>query len=338
MLACLVGLLLPPLKVVDGLGEQAVIGVIPKELTPREVSGHMVGQVHIVDNMHTRKVRARQPRQQLSPEAALLSRPTAGHARLGIGDACRCRVRCRWLLWLLWPKTEEAAERAVRCYLHACRHAAACMRGARPCLFVCVCVKALMAQHADGFIAMPGGFGTLEELLEVITWQQLGFHRKPIGVLNINGFFDPLLAFFSHSVQQVGTRAMRRKCPLRWSGRRGCRASLPVPDTKHGHSLLGLDGASCNPRSAFAFRSCPARALPCTCPALQGFIKQHHADALMVADDPAALLDKMRAFKREPAGLRQRTSLRGVCGLWGLGKWLIWPGPHACMPGKGVGG
>jgi uncharacterized protein (TIGR00730 family) len=56
--------------------------------------------------------------------------------------------------------------------------------------------KALMAKQADGFIGMPGGFGTLEELLEVITWQQLGFHTKPIGLLNTCGFFDPLLAHF----------------------------------------------------------------------------------------------------------------------------------------------
>ncbi|GIL91681.1 hypothetical protein Vretifemale_19258 [Volvox reticuliferus] len=62
--------------------------------------------------------------------------------------------------------------------------------------------KAMMAQHADGFIAMPGGFGTLEEFLEVMTWQQLGFHTKPVALLNVNGFFDPLLTFFQHAVQE----------------------------------------------------------------------------------------------------------------------------------------
>ena len=50
-----------------------------------------------------------------------------------------------------------------------------------------------MAKEADAFIALPGGFGTLEELLEVITWQQLGYHTKPIGCLNIDGYFDLLL-------------------------------------------------------------------------------------------------------------------------------------------------
>ncbi len=55
--------------------------------------------------------------------------------------------------------------------------------------------KALMADKADGFIAMPGGIGTLEELFEVMTWLQLGYHAKPVGVLNVNGFYDGLLGF-----------------------------------------------------------------------------------------------------------------------------------------------
>ena len=55
--------------------------------------------------------------------------------------------------------------------------------------------KRLMAENSDGFVALPGGFGTMEELFEVITWQQLGYHKKPIGVLNVNGYFDSLLTF-----------------------------------------------------------------------------------------------------------------------------------------------
>jgi uncharacterized protein (TIGR00730 family) len=62
--------------------------------------------------------------------------------------------------------------------------------------------KAMMAELADGFIAMPGGFGTLEELFEVTTWAQLGLHQKPIGLLNVNGFYDGLTAFASHLVTQ----------------------------------------------------------------------------------------------------------------------------------------
>ena len=61
-----------------------------------------------------------------------------------------------------------------------------------------------MAVQADAFVALPGGFGTLEEFLEVITWSQLGYHTKPIGLLNACQFFDPLLAFFKHCVDEVG--------------------------------------------------------------------------------------------------------------------------------------
>jgi uncharacterized protein (TIGR00730 family) len=56
--------------------------------------------------------------------------------------------------------------------------------------------KAMMAELSDAFMALPGGYGTLEELCEIITWSQLGLHRKPCGILNVEGFFDPLLAQF----------------------------------------------------------------------------------------------------------------------------------------------
>lgn len=62
--------------------------------------------------------------------------------------------------------------------------------------------KAMMAELSDGFIAMPGGIGTLEELFEVFTWSQLGFHDKPIGLLNVDGFYDGLIAFLEHVVSQ----------------------------------------------------------------------------------------------------------------------------------------
>jgi uncharacterized protein (TIGR00730 family) len=60
--------------------------------------------------------------------------------------------------------------------------------------------KALMAELSDGFVAMPGGIGTLEELFEVFTWSQLGFHDKPIGLLNVQGFYDGLIGFLQHVV------------------------------------------------------------------------------------------------------------------------------------------
>jgi uncharacterized protein (TIGR00730 family) len=62
--------------------------------------------------------------------------------------------------------------------------------------------KALMGRLSDAFIAMPGGFGTLDELCEVLTWAQLGLHRKPCGVLNVGGFFDPFLGFIDRCVEQ----------------------------------------------------------------------------------------------------------------------------------------
>ena len=60
--------------------------------------------------------------------------------------------------------------------------------------------KAMMADLADGFIAMPGGLGTLEELFEMLTWQQIGIHDKPVSLLNSNGYYDPLLTFLDQVV------------------------------------------------------------------------------------------------------------------------------------------
>ena len=62
--------------------------------------------------------------------------------------------------------------------------------------------KALMAELSDAVIALPGGFGTFEELFETITWSQLGLHRKAVGVLNVGGFYDGLLALVQHAVDE----------------------------------------------------------------------------------------------------------------------------------------
>jgi uncharacterized protein (TIGR00730 family) len=62
--------------------------------------------------------------------------------------------------------------------------------------------KATMATLSDGFVALPGGFGTLEELAEILTWSQLGLQSKPSGLLDVEGFFEPLLAFFDHTVTE----------------------------------------------------------------------------------------------------------------------------------------
>lgn len=60
--------------------------------------------------------------------------------------------------------------------------------------------KALMAELSDGFIAMPGGIGTMEEFFEVLSWAQLGIHDKPCGLLNVAGYYDPLIQFLDHAV------------------------------------------------------------------------------------------------------------------------------------------
>lgn len=62
--------------------------------------------------------------------------------------------------------------------------------------------KSLMAELSDGFIAMPGGFGTLEEVFEVVAWGQLNFHNKPLGLLNVNGYYNNLIKFLDHSVNE----------------------------------------------------------------------------------------------------------------------------------------
>ncbi|XP_041026837.1 cytokinin riboside 5'-monophosphate phosphoribohydrolase LOG7-like [Juglans microcarpa x Juglans regia] len=97
-------------------GGRHVVGVIPRSLMPREITGETVGEVRAVSDMHQR--------------------------------------------------------------------------------------KAEMARQADAFIALPGGYGTLEELLEVITWAQLGIHRKPVGLLNVDGYYNSLLSFIDKAVDE----------------------------------------------------------------------------------------------------------------------------------------
>ncbi len=74
--------------------------------------------------------------------------------------------------------------------------------------------KALMAELSDGFIALPGGIGTLEELFEVWTWAQLGSHRKPCALLNVLGFYDRLLGFLDFVVEEAFLRPIHRNMLL----------------------------------------------------------------------------------------------------------------------------
>ena len=74
--------------------------------------------------------------------------------------------------------------------------------------------KQRMADLADAFIAMPGGFGTLEEFCEVLTWNQLGIHSKPCGLLNTGGYYDGLIALFQHGVDEAFIRPVHAEAVL----------------------------------------------------------------------------------------------------------------------------
>jgi uncharacterized protein (TIGR00730 family) len=71
--------------------------------------------------------------------------------------------------------------------------------------------KALMADLADAFIALPGGYGTFEEFCEILTWTQLGLQRKPCGILNIEGYYDHLLQMFDHAVAEQFVKPVHRE-------------------------------------------------------------------------------------------------------------------------------
>lgn len=74
--------------------------------------------------------------------------------------------------------------------------------------------KALMAELSEGFIALPGGFGTLEEFCEILTWGQLGLHTKPFGLLNVSGFYDDFLAFIDRAVARQFIKPKHRALVL----------------------------------------------------------------------------------------------------------------------------
>ena len=74
--------------------------------------------------------------------------------------------------------------------------------------------KALMSDLSDGFIAMPGGFGTFEEFCEVVTWSQLGIQSKPCGLLNVEGYYDPLLELFDRAAREGFLREENRRLVL----------------------------------------------------------------------------------------------------------------------------
>ncbi len=71
--------------------------------------------------------------------------------------------------------------------------------------------KSMMARLADAFVALPGGFGSFEELLEMITWAQLGIHRKPVGILNVSGYYDPLIQLFEGAIEAGFIKSRNRQ-------------------------------------------------------------------------------------------------------------------------------
>lgn len=95
--------------------------------------------------------------------------------------------------------------------------------------------KARMAELADGFIALPGGFGTFEELLEVLTWNQLGFIRKPVVLFDVEGFYEPLVAMFATAVAGGFVRAEHARLAQRAPtvDEVLALATAPAPDTPH---------------------------------------------------------------------------------------------------------
>ena len=97
--------------------------------------------------------------------------------------------------------------------------------------------KARMADRADAFVALPGGYGTCDELFEILTWGQLGIHQKPVAILNVNGFFTPLLAWLDHVVTEGLLKPKHRELLLVAEGVPELLATLaawtpPAPTTK----------------------------------------------------------------------------------------------------------
>jgi uncharacterized protein (TIGR00730 family) len=86
--------------------------------------------------------------------------------------------------------------------------------------------KRLMMEHADGFLVLPGGYGTLEELFEVIAWLQLGFHHKPVGILNVDGFYDLMLAQLDHMTAKGLLKPEHRAMLLVGTGEKALLAAM----------------------------------------------------------------------------------------------------------------
>jgi uncharacterized protein (TIGR00730 family) len=109
--------------------------------------------------------------------------------------------------------------------------------------------KATMASLADGFIALPGGIGTLEEFAEVVTWSQLGLHAKPTGLLNVLGYYDDLLRFLDHAVAERFLRPAHREMILASPGPEALLAAMARwrPEPGAAAKWMDADGADLHP-------------------------------------------------------------------------------------------
>ena len=115
--------------------------------------------------------------------------------------------------------------------------------------------KARMAELADAFVAVPGGIGTLEELIEVYTWSQLGIHDKPCGVLNVRGYYDALAAFLDHAVRRASC-APQHRAVAHASPRTRPSCSTRSPPSSRRASASGWSSTRPDAASARARRTC----------------------------------------------------------------------------------
>jgi uncharacterized protein (TIGR00730 family) len=100
--------------------------------------------------------------------------------------------------------------------------------------------KALMANLADAFVALPGGFGTFEEFFEALTWTQIGLQAKPCGVLNVHGYYEPLLRLADHAVEEGFLKASNRKLIIAEANIAALLERLISADVATGQKWIGL--------------------------------------------------------------------------------------------------
>ena len=158
--------------------------------------------------------------------------------------------------------------------------------------------KQMMADFSDGFIALPGGFGTFEEFLETLTWAQLGLHSKPCGLLNVTHYYDPLLKFIDHAVAEGFVRAQHRRF---------------VIDADEPEALLDAMARFNRLRSTGgSARTRPEPPCPSSAPSSISAPSEFQANAAAMAQAVADLRDKVEQIKQGGgAAAREKHLARG---------------------------